>query len=160
MTANQVSALITARPGPLREGLQALMIAMPQIGTVHEADDVRSAMQMGLEYQPVLVLLDADLAGGETWLAVRRARARWPQSRCVFLANDVQEQQAAEAAGADAALLKGFPAARLVAVLVSLLPMAQAEERVDVGIASPSLHRGRTRRRRQDRVILRPLEVV
>jgi DNA-binding NarL/FixJ family response regulator len=52
---------------------------------------------------------------------VRRAKALWPQAECIFLANDVQQHQAAEAAGADAALLKGFPAARLVATIVRLL---------------------------------------
>jgi len=148
MKTFQTSVLIIARPCPLRDGLQALMIAMPQIEIVNKADDIRSAMQMSLEHQPTLVLLDADLAGGETWLTVRQVRGRWPQSRCVFLANDVQQQQAAETAGTDAALLKGFPAARLFAVLVSLLSRAQEEEKVNSGIA--------TRRRRQVRVNAAP----
>jgi hypothetical protein len=43
-------------------------------------------------------------------------------ARCIFLANDVQQHQEAEAAGADAVLLEGFPAGRLVAAIVRLLP--------------------------------------
>jgi DNA-binding NarL/FixJ family response regulator len=146
MTVNQMSAFIIARPGPLRDGLQALMLAMPQIEVINKADDLRSAMQTSLERQPALVLLDADLAGSETWLAVRRVRARWPWGYCVFLANDVQQQQAAEAAGADVALPKGFPAGRLVAVLVNLLSRAQGEK-VDGGIAIPTPRRNGAQRR-------------
>ena len=59
-------------------------------------------------------------------MTVRRAKARWPQARCILLANDVQQHQEAEAAGADAVLLKGFPAARLVATIVGLLPQQVA----------------------------------
>lgn len=121
MPNNGAYTLIVARPGSLRDGLQALMAAIPQIGIVDEANDISSAWRTALQHRPTLVVLDSDTAGGEIWLAVRRAKALWPQAECIFLADDVQQHQAAEAAGADAALLKGFPAARLVATIVRLL---------------------------------------
>lgn len=116
------SALIVAKPGPLRDGLRALLTAMPQIGAVDMASDVPSALRTVFEHSPTLVLLDSDLTNGEVWLTVRRAKAKWPQAWCIFLANDLQQHQEAEAAGADAVLLKGFPPARLVAMIVRLLP--------------------------------------
>jgi DNA-binding NarL/FixJ family response regulator len=122
MTKGGTSALIVAKPGPLRDGLQALMAAMPQIEAAYEVNDFASALEMTSACCPTLVLLDCGLNGGDTWMTVRRAKARWPQARCVFLANDVQQHQEAEAAGADAVLLKGFPAARLAATIVRLLP--------------------------------------
>jgi DNA-binding NarL/FixJ family response regulator len=121
MPNNGAYTLIVARPGSLRDGLQALMTAIPQIGIIDEANDIPSAWRTAFEHRPTLVVLDSDSADGEIWLAVRRAKALWPQAECIFLANDVQQHQAAEAAGADAALLKGFPAARLVATIVRLL---------------------------------------
>lgn len=158
MKTIQASALIIAKPGPLRDGLQALMTAVPQAEIVNKADDISSAMQMSLEQQPALVLMDADLAGSEIWLAVRSVRSRWPNSRCVFLANDVKQQQSAEAAGADTVLLKGFPAARLGGVLVSLLEVARGEDKADGGIASPSPRSDGLLGRGQDRVTLHPLD--
>ena len=115
------NTLIVARPGSLRDGLQALITAIPQIGIVTEANDLSSAWRTARDHRPTLVVLDSDTVGDEIWLTVRRAKALWPQAECIFLANDVQQHEAAEAAGADAALLKGFPAARLAATIVRLL---------------------------------------
>jgi DNA-binding NarL/FixJ family response regulator len=129
------STLIVAKQSPLQSGLRALMAAMPQVGIVHEADDLSAATQAKLEPHPVLVLLDGDVAG-EIGLSVRRTRLRWPQARCVCLANDVQQEKKACDAGADAVLLKGVPAARLIAVLVRLLGRSgQQEESSDVGVS-------------------------
>ena len=116
------SALIVARPGPMRDGLHALVSAMPQIHAVQEADDVASALKMALEGCPALVLMESTPGGNDVWKAMRRVKARWPMAPCIFLANDVQQHQEAKAAGADVVLLEGFPAGRLVAAIVGLLP--------------------------------------
>jgi DNA-binding NarL/FixJ family response regulator len=116
------SALIIARPEPLREGLHALVGTMPQIGTVSLVSDVRLALTAKLDPCPALVLLDAGLTNHDVWLTVRRAKAGWPRARTIILVRNVQQQAEAEAAGADAVLIEGFPAARLVAAIVKLLP--------------------------------------
>ena len=116
------SALIMARPGPLRDALQALVTAMPQLDVVEETSDLPSALGEGREQLPILVLLDSALARGEICTTVSQTKARWPAARCVFLADDVQQSMEAEAAGADAVLLKGDSATRLIATLVRLLP--------------------------------------
>jgi DNA-binding NarL/FixJ family response regulator len=127
VTSKLATTLIVARQSPLQNGLRALLNAMPQVGVVHEADDLSAATQAKLEPQPVLVLLDGD-AAGEIGLSVRRMRLRWPQARCVCLANDVQQEKKASEAGADAVLLKGAPAARLIAVLVRLLGRSRQQD--------------------------------
>jgi DNA-binding NarL/FixJ family response regulator len=116
------STLIIARPEPLRDGLHALVGTMPQIGTVNVVSDVHSALKVDLDPCPALVLVDAGLADDDIWLTVRRARARWPGARTIILVSNVDQQMEAEAAGADAVLLEGFPAGRLVAAIVKLLP--------------------------------------
>jgi DNA-binding NarL/FixJ family response regulator len=126
MTKSCTSALIVAKPGPLRDSLQALIAAMPQIEAAYEVNDLASALEITVTCCPTLVLLDCGLNGGDSWMVVRRAKAKWPEARCVFLANDAQQHQEAEAAGADAVLLKGFPAAGLVATIVGLLPQQVA----------------------------------
>lgn len=118
--SNRASILIVARPGPLQVGLRALLAAMPQVGVVHEADDLRAAIQARPDPCPVLVLLDGE-ADGEIGLSVRRVRLGWPQARCVCLVDSVQQEKEASDAGADAVLFEGAPVARLIAVLVRLL---------------------------------------
>jgi DNA-binding NarL/FixJ family response regulator len=115
------SALIIARPEPLRDGLQALVGTMPQIGTIDVLNDVHSALKADVG-TPALLLLDAGMTGNDVWLTLRRAKARWPRARTIVLVNSVEQQTEAEAAGADVALLEGFPAGRLVAAIVKLLP--------------------------------------
>ncbi len=116
------SALIIAAPGPLRDGLHALIGSMPQLGAVDTAKDVQSALTDRSDCSPDLVLVDADLWGDEVWRAVRRARARWSGARIIALVGSVEQQDQVRAAGADAVLVQGFPPGRLVAAIVRLLP--------------------------------------
>jgi len=116
------SALIIAEPGPLQESLRALVSTMPQIGAVDVMSDTNAGSAMGVSLCPALVLLDGCQIEGQPWLSVRRARTRWPGARIIVLVNSVEQQAEAEAAGADAVLLQGLPAGRLVAAMVRLLP--------------------------------------
>jgi DNA-binding NarL/FixJ family response regulator len=110
----------------MRDGLHALVTAMPQVDAVHGADDLGTAFAMALEHAPALVVVEYNSASREVWTATRRVKARWPAARCIFLVEDVDQRQEAEAAGADVVLLQGFPAGRLVAAVVRLLPQPVA----------------------------------
>ena len=116
------SALIIAQAGPLRDGLHALVDTMPQIGSVDVIGDVDFAFGPTFNQCPALVLLDTHLTEDNVWLAVRRVKRKWPRARTIVLAGNVEQQEAAEAAGADVVLLQGLPAGRLVAAIVRLLP--------------------------------------
>jgi DNA-binding NarL/FixJ family response regulator len=115
-------ALIVARPGPLRNSLQALMTTMPQIEVLAETSDPSALLRMGAEIQPDIVLLDADLPEDQVWATLRQIKEGWCQTRSIVLVEDSQQQQRAQAAGADAALIKGYPAAKLIAAVEGLLP--------------------------------------
>ncbi len=155
MIENGASALIVAKPGPLRDGLRALLTAMPEVHAVEEICDLPSALEMALGRAPALVVLDSGLAGSEIWLAVRQAKAKWPQAQCIFLADSVEEQYEAEAAGADATLLKGVSPARLIATMVRLLPQQGGQEkRCEVVVSSAQRNDGTRRFRRQHRLVL------
>jgi len=121
-------ALIVARPGPLRNSLQALMTTVPQIEIVAEANDPSALLRMGNGIQPDIVLLDADLPGEQVWSALREIKEKWSHTRSVVLVEDSQQQQKAQAAGADIALIKGYPAARLITAIGELLSTARSEE--------------------------------
>ena len=119
---NQVTlALIVAQPGPLRDSLQALMTTMPQIEIVAEANEPSALLRMGDRIQPDIVLMDASLPGNDVWAALKQIRGAWSQTRTIVLVKDSPQQQQAEEAGADVALLQGFPAAKLAATIEELL---------------------------------------
>ena len=115
-------ALIVVRPGPLRDSLQTLMNSMPQIRIVAESRDVSALLQLGAQLPPDLVLMEASLPGNEVCAAVYQIKAKWARTRTVVLVENARQQQEALAAGADAVLYQGFPAARLIAVVEELLP--------------------------------------
>lgn len=114
-------AVIVAEPGPLRDSLQTLLMALPQIETVRLVGDAPSAWKAIAEQTPALVLLDTNLPDGDALVLLRKIKAQKHRARCLVLADDRQQQQEATAAGADAALLKGYPAAGLFETIEMLL---------------------------------------
>lgn len=121
MKTNCVSALIVSQPGPLRDGLRALLTAMSRVKIIGEVSDTASVLRMIQEHRPTLVLLDADLPDGEVGNTLKAIKADWPQVRCVVLASTVEQQQAVALAGADSAPLKGFLAEKLYTTIEKLL---------------------------------------
>jgi DNA-binding NarL/FixJ family response regulator len=111
---NSDSILIVAKPGPLFDGLYALLAAMPRRLVIDHVDDVAS-LWMTRQSCPALVLLDGDLLGEGSSIC-KRLRAEWPQARYIVLADNVQQQLEAQAAGAEC-ILKGFPATKLLAMI-------------------------------------------
>lgn len=116
------SAVVIAPPGPLRDGLHALVGAMPQIGRVWAAGDVCAVPVLGPDPGPVLVVLDGDQPGEKVGRMVRSARVRWPQAQTIVLVGTGKQQREAELAGADRVLFQGLPAGRLIAAIVKVLP--------------------------------------
>ncbi len=126
-------ALIVARPGPLRNSFRALMTTMPQIEILAETTDPSTLLRMEGEIQPDVVLLDGDRPEEQIWAALRQIKEKWAQTRSIVLVEDSQRQQQAQAAGADVALIKGYPAAKLIAAIEGLL--SQEEKGGVSGIA-------------------------
>ena len=116
--------LIVAPPGRLRDSLQAMVRAVPQIADTMQADDGLAALQMLAERPLALVLLDADLPGEEAWTVWPQIKARWPQTRVIILANNDGQRQVAGKCDADAVLTKGFTVTALRETVATLLPSA------------------------------------
>jgi DNA-binding NarL/FixJ family response regulator len=115
-------AVVVARPGPLRNSLQTLMTTMPQIEILAETTDPSALLRMGADIQPDVVLLDASLPEEQVWAALRQVKEEWSHTRSIVLVEGSQQQHKAQAAGADVVLLKGYPAAKLIAAIEGLLP--------------------------------------
>jgi DNA-binding NarL/FixJ family response regulator len=106
----------------MQDGLLALLSAMPTVEVVGAALDAASARRMVHEHRPQLVVLDSNLLAGDACRLVREIQAGQPPTRCIVLAEDVKELKEFQIAGADTALVKGFPPAQLIAAIERLLP--------------------------------------
>jgi DNA-binding NarL/FixJ family response regulator len=98
-----------------------MLLLMPQVECVKQVSDASLVPGAIKEHRPVLVLLDGSLPRNGVSPVVKAIKENGYQGRCLVLANDVQQQQEAESAGADVALVKGFPAARLLEIVKELM---------------------------------------
>jgi DNA-binding NarL/FixJ family response regulator len=85
------------------------------------ADDTGMAMTMTRTQTPDLAILDMEPLGDQALRLLQQIRGQQPGCRCIVLARDALQSQQAESAGADAALIKAFPAARLYEIVRQLL---------------------------------------
>jgi DNA-binding NarL/FixJ family response regulator len=120
-------ALIATRPGSLQDSLVALMTTMHQVNAVLIAEDGASALRTMAQHRPALVVLELDLPAEERHAVLNEIKTRWPLTRCIALAEDIEQRREAESAGADVVLIKGFPAAGFIAAIEELLSREERE---------------------------------
>jgi len=118
---SHVSALVIASSYQLRDGLQVLLAAIPTIDRVSQADDVASALAMGANHSPALVLLDCDLSDQELLATLRKLKGKWPRTKCIVVVDDERNHEAAKAAGADVILTQGVLASKFYATVEAVL---------------------------------------
>ena len=115
------SALIVAERPEVRDGLRALLMATPQIGSVNQVANASEALEILHGLCPNLVLLDANLIHGTIQQSLEQIMAECPGCRYIVLIDESHQRQAAESAGAAAVLLKGCPTGKLLETISSLL---------------------------------------
>lgn len=69
----------------VREGIRALLAAMPQIAVVGEAADGEQALRLALELAPDIVLMDIAMKGMNGLQATARLRQELPATRVIIL---------------------------------------------------------------------------
>ena len=121
MTNSQTRALIVTHRESLQNGLQALVMSIPQVDIIGQVDDGSQALEMVREHHPDLVLLDTNLPNDEEWQVLEQIKALWPDIQCIVLADDVHQQREAATLGADIVLLKGFSPAKLAEIIETIV---------------------------------------
>ena len=115
------SGLIVARPGLVREGLQAVLSAIPGMNALEPAGDGASALDKLASHRPDLVIVDSSLPEDELRATLRNIKGQHPDVRCVVIAASPQQARALEATDADAILVEGSSAALLSTTIKTLL---------------------------------------
>ena len=119
--ANRTLALIVASPGPLREGLRAVLTALPYLDDVLEVDNIAAAVSLSSSCTPALVLLSTSSDGSNTPEGCQLIKSYWPDSPCLALVDTVALESVAGAAGADLVLVKGVRPDTLLGRIEKLL---------------------------------------
>ena len=116
-----VTAGIVA-PTWLHESLTVLLEAAPDMRIRTCATTVEALLSAPAEEPPDVVLLYA--ASRRTASQVAEVKSAWPQTHCIVLIEYYRFQSAAKEAGADAILLEGLAAGRLLKTLDSFYSSA------------------------------------
>ncbi len=124
---DQFTAFVVARSGRMRDGLIALLRAIPEIGAVEQLGDDAAVLASVPDHRQALILLDASLMNQEVWTLMKQCKSRQSQDhcKCLVLVDNSFQQRMALAAGADGVLLAGFPAAEFFATVENLLGRPQ-----------------------------------
>jgi DNA-binding NarL/FixJ family response regulator len=104
-----------------RRALRRLLEHLPH--SIHEAEDTDSALAAAMEVQPVVVVVDDELAGQESPEIVRRLREAAPGSTVIVLSlHDAEPyERAARDAGAHHVLRREDVATHLLALIEAAL---------------------------------------
>ncbi len=100
-----------------RSGLRAVLALRPGIEIVGEAADGQEAVRLVAECRPDVVLMDARMPVMDGVEATRLIKEGWPEIRVIVLTIHASYRADALAAGADAFLIKGYPARELLAAI-------------------------------------------
>lgn len=115
-----MNILLIGQPGRFRDGLEAVLAAHPQIQTITCAANISEGLNVGREQQrPLLILLDGNQMSCDNLALIKRKNH--PDTHWLFIADTLQQQEAAYASGADAVLLRGFSMASLQTTLSSFV---------------------------------------
>jgi DNA-binding NarL/FixJ family response regulator len=114
-------ALLVLRPGSLRDGLNALLSAMPEIRLIAQAEDADAALRFLARQCAELVLIKLDAGDRRLLGPVLQMRALCPNAQLVALIEDELDRQVAKASGTDLVMMVGVPAPTLKTRLRSLV---------------------------------------
>ena len=120
-------ALLVVRPGPLLDGLNALLYAMPEIRLVAQANDVDAALDFCLRSPDELIILEVEPGRHELLARVANMKAVCSRGQVLALIHDEVDRQPAEASGADLVMMVGIRAAEIKVRISELVrPLAEA----------------------------------
>jgi DNA-binding NarL/FixJ family response regulator len=110
--------LVISREASLREGMVTLLASVPKVGDIAQARSRIEALRSVEVNKPDLVILD--LAEGMLDL-LEEIQGSCQGVKSLLLVEGMRQQTQAQVAGADVALIKGYPAHELIETVQALL---------------------------------------
>lgn len=123
--SERIRILIVDDLARTRRSLRALVSTWPQAGALAEAAGGREAIELAETWQPQAILMDVCMGEMDGLQATRTIKALRPQIKIIVISMYGDYEAQALAAGADAFVNKGEPAARLLEALDSIATTQQ-----------------------------------
>jgi DNA-binding NarL/FixJ family response regulator len=112
--------LLAVKPGPLRDGLDALLYATPEVQLVAHANDTNAALEFCQQHPTKLIILEVRPGDRDILSNVAEMKALYPQGQVVAMIHEEKDRQPAEASGADVVLASGTRAAKLKELITEI----------------------------------------
>src|SRR5438132_10498227 len=87
----EAQVLIVSRACPFTDGMRALPATIPAMDSIAQMDDAAAVLAF-VAHRTAVVVLDVGLQDEQGQAVVRQIRAASPQTRCLVLADSVQQQ--------------------------------------------------------------------
>lgn len=105
--------LLAVKPGPLRDGLDALLYATPEVQLVAHANDTNAALEFCQQHPTELIILEVRPGDRDILGNVPELKELNPQGQVIALISEEKDREPAEASGVDVVLTSGMRAAKL-----------------------------------------------
>jgi hypothetical protein len=128
--AREMKALLLLRPGKLRDGINALLCAMPEIGLVAQTEDSEEALNYLAVQCAELVLTKVDPRDDGLQATIREMKTLCPDSRIVALVGDDRDQLGGAPGEPDLVLREGLRASEVRAQIKELVRSLEEQDKV------------------------------
>ena len=105
---NKKDVLIVGGRGEVRDGIKALVEAIPEVSKVVCFDDITGRSDQISNLNPDLVILDSSRLNEGDQSRLRQLRRSLPLTRILTLVEKEEQKRASEESRVDAILVKGF----------------------------------------------------
>ena len=120
--------LLAVKPGPLRDGLDALLYATPEVQLVAHANDPGAALAFCQQHPTELIILEVRSGDRDQLAKVPELKSLNPQGQVIALINDENDRDVAENSGVDVVLTSGMQAAKLKKMITEITASLSNEE--------------------------------
>jgi len=106
--------LLVGKPGPLRDGLDALLYATPEVQLVAHANDTNAALEFCQQHPAKLIILEIKPGDRDLLAKVSDIKALCSKGEVIALIHDEEDWVPAEAAGVDLIIRVGIRVVELM----------------------------------------------
>ena len=119
--------LLAVKPGPLRDGLDALLFATPGVQLVAHANDTDATILFLQQHPTELIILEVRSGDRSLLAKVPEMKALNPQGQVIALIHDEDDRGAAEESETDTVLTTGMRAAKLKEIIAETVDSLMIE---------------------------------
>ena len=113
--------LLVVKPGPLRDGLDALLYAIPEVQLVAHANDTDAALVFCQQHPTELMILEVRPGDRGPLAKVPDVKELCPHGQVVALIHDEEDREPAEAADSDVVLSTSMRATKINASIKEIV---------------------------------------